>query len=447
MKYLKNYLNFLKPLLEEVEVKYSEQIYNWIVSSYNSCPDNMTPEFYRGMIPNIQYFPVADMLYDSYQIKLGQVAWYLYTTKMNDELIINILKEVATNELKFGVLKEVMSPKFYQALQDQQIVVTSVFYSEGVDENGNIRFGGFWPLEFNFSSRMFQLVIELNKSPEVKKLNKDITKTIRHELQHATQFVNSFFLNIGEGLIKQNFDNKIVLDDFMKLAFDKTIKGYKVGLGKTKTGFKQTSDFSDEKLTKHFNKLYKNDNLIIDTEEEKELAKHLRYICSDEEYKTYLSDVVENSVDSWVNSMNIDDLKFFVEQLNLYTKYSNVLDNISVKEALTDEEKVKMELRKDLSKLAKETGRTYQDCIKSFKNIKNIFEDYIKDIFNEIIENDDRIKTMCKIRKETAASLVKLIREKFEQRLLKKLEIENNKQRFINTDFEAALRKMDELLK
>ena len=55
MKYLKNYLNFLKPLLEEVEVKYSQSMYDWLMNCYNELPTGMSNEEYRS-IQQFEFF-------------------------------------------------------------------------------------------------------------------------------------------------------------------------------------------------------------------------------------------------------------------------------------------------------------------------------------------------------------------------------------------------------
>ncbi len=41
MKYLKRYTNFLKPLLEEVEVKYSQSMYDWLMNSKIKTSDKL----------------------------------------------------------------------------------------------------------------------------------------------------------------------------------------------------------------------------------------------------------------------------------------------------------------------------------------------------------------------------------------------------------------------
>lgn len=97
MKYLKNYLNFLKPLLEEVEVKYSQSMYDWLMNCYNELPTGMSNEEYRS-IQQFEFFSVNEIIYESYPIKLGSIAWCLWSdTKIDDKIILNLLKRVKSS--------------------------------------------------------------------------------------------------------------------------------------------------------------------------------------------------------------------------------------------------------------------------------------------------------------------------------------------------------------
>lgn len=421
MKYLKNYLNFLKPLLEEVEVKYSQSMYDWLMSCYNELPTGMSNEEYRS-IQQFEFFPVNEIIYESYPIKLGSIAWCLWSdTEIDDKIILDLLKTVNESEVKFDSLKDIIGQeKFDHLMIKRDFPLIVMFFSEGKRTDGSA-LGGSWRVaQFDLNERLLKCVISLNKNEESVKIHGGINIIIRHELQHFTQFLNTMFLNIGESLIEQNFNSNILLEKLFTDSIKKATENFRVGLGKTKTGYGQYSPFEDEKLSAQFNKIHKNDNLIIDTEEEKEIAKNLRYVSSDEEYKTILTDIVEKMVNTAFESS--ETLSKLSDFFKLYKKYQDIIDNISISENLSEEEKRKIQMRKELSEFAKERGKPYLEVLKKIKKLKDLVDLNINNIYKNIVgtgPDSNRIKILFQTRKETPASLMKLIRKKVEERLLK----------------------------
>lgn len=507
MKRLLKYNKF-KLLLEEVEVNYSKSIYEWISSEDDKVPYGNDNQFYKKLqndnfVDYIQEVNISDIIYDSYPIKLGSMAFNLLQKNMTNKLGSDLLSVV--NKTKdFGILKDTFGESF---LSEIKISFFLGFYSEPKTDNGTT--GGFFKPKFRSDNGKVEMIvptININKSNDAK-LVYNSKKTIRHELQHFTQYINSMFLSIGEYLIKDNFKTDI---ETVIIKVGTKVK-YKTGLGKTFLNLNQNVGIDDKNLLDQFNKmslsypnLKSNDNDLIDTDQEKKVAKVLAYWLSDEEYKTYLSDVVEKYVESYFSIT--EDYKGISGVYRIYKKYSDIVDNISIKnkekidsglevgkeyiytnkkgqqktvklistthdtsvgddkqwftsddeegdtlekgyasviykdisgeysssspemavsisqltpikESLSEEEKRKMEFRKEIKGCIGERFNTYIDVIKYLKESKNFFNKASKNIFNNIL-TEDRVSIVITAKKETSANLVKLINKKLDEKLL-----------------------------
>ena len=423
MKRLLKYNKF-KLLLEEVEVNYSKSIYDWISSEDDKVPYGNDNQFYKKLqndnfVDYIQEVNISDIIYDSYPIKLGSMAFNLLQKNMTN--LGSDLLSVVNKTKDFGILKDTFGESF---LSEIKISFFLGFYSEPKTDNGTT--GGFFKPKFRSDNGKVEMIvptININKSNDAKLVHNS-KKTIRHELQHFTQYINSMFLSIGEYLIKDNFKTDI---ETVTIKVGTKVK-YKTGLGKTFLNLNQNVGIDDKNLLDQFNKmslsypnLKSNDNDLIDTDQEKKVAKVLAYWLSDEEYKTYLSDVVEKYVESYFSIT--EDYKGISGVYRIYKKYSDIVDNISIsqltpiKESLSEEEKRKMEFRKEIKGCIGERFNTYIDVINYLKESKNFFNKASKNIFNNIL-TEDRVSIVITAKKETSANLVKLINKKLDEKLL-----------------------------
>jgi len=255
--------------------------------------------------------------------------------------------------------------------------------------------------------------LSLNLLEETVKEISSEDKTIRHELQHLTQSVNDFCLEIGEQYIKGNFK---MTTDFIESCYNKSKKSYKIGLGKTKTGLKQRDEVGDfdaasgkkTNIAKAYSKIYNDES--ISSEEEKKIAKRLQYLGDDQEYKNWLHDKVSSAIDVWKED-NKDNLKFFKQDFRMKKLFASVFN-----EALTDVQSKKMQLRKEMKQLAKERNLSYDEIYRSIKNTNE--SEFIGSIV-EFIMKDTEISIMAKLRKETSKDVTNLVRKRLEDFLSK----------------------------
>lgn len=290
---------------------------------------------------------VSDVIYDRPKLQLGSVLLKkgLATNFNYDSDFVSQVKSVVTTKKLSKELKDI-----YDSCELNLAVF--IFYKA---PNESINFGSLG----SYTAETFLKLIKQKEHCGVWSIRLNIYKdcrdksqdTIRHELQHLTQKACSLYLSIAEEFISELNSGKKEIDLSSKLneIYINSQKKAKVGLAKTKTGNKQRSeDAKDiESLKISYKKVY-NDDLDLDSEEEMKKAKFLQYISDDVEYKPWLSD----KVNQW-----IDDI-------------------------------------------SKET--------KLFKSGKSEDECAIL-VAKAIIEDDDEISILKKLRKESASDILKLV--------------------------------------
>ena len=290
---------------------------------------------------------VSDVIYDRPKLQLGSVILKkgLATNFKYDSDFVSQVKSVVTTKKLSKELKDI-----YDSCELNLAVF--IFYK---GSRKSISFGSLG----SYSEETFLKFIKQKANCGIWYIRLNIHKdcrdesqdTIRHELQHLTQKACSFYLSIAEEFISELNSGKkeIELSSKLNEIYINSQKKGKVGLAKTKTGNRQRSeDAKDiESLKVSYKKVY-NDDLDLDSEKEMKKAKFLQYIADDNEYKPWLTD----KVNQW-----IDDIS---KETKLFT-----------------------------------SGKSEDDCAVL--------------VAKAILEDDDEISILKKLRKESASDILKLV--------------------------------------
>lgn len=409
MRYLKRYNNFL--ILEEAELKYSKSASEEILKLFNDCVekfknlgnfDGQTGEkidkenYLNKWIEELK-IPTSDLLYDKFLIQLGSVILQKRseTDSKFDEEFLNSVKE-SINQKKLNVsLTEYLN----------KVYVTLLFIPFYEKSESSISFGSLGQFKVGYAldskDSIAKYALNLNIL-DIPKIQDEINDTIRHELQHLTQSVNSLCLKVGEMISKKGeIDLKSISKDIENCY--ESAKKSTFGGGKTKTGLKQNDEVAnyDSQTGKQTN-LKKVLNIDITSEEGKKKAKKQQYLLDDKEYKPWISDKVDLYIKKWKNA-NQDDLEFYKMLYRLQNKYN-------LNESLSDEQQKKISLKKELNSKAKELDMSYNDLVKKIKSF-NISE-ISKKLTEILIKDDDEIKIMKQYRKELPSDVLKLFNQK-----------------------------------
>lgn len=294
---------------------------------------------------------VSDVIYDRPKLQLGSVILEkgLATNFKYDSDFVSQVKSVVTTKKLSKELKDI-----YDSCE---LNLAVFIYYKGSDISllrKSISFGSLG----SYSEETFLKLIKQKANCGIWSIRLNIHKdcrdesqdTIRHELQHLTQKACSLYLSIAEEFISELNSGKKEIDLSSKLneIYINSQKKGKVGLAKTKTGNRQRSeDAKDiESLKVSYKKVY-NDDLDLDSEKEMKKAKFLQYIADDNEYKPWLTD----KVNQW-----IDDIS---KETKLFT-----------------------------------SGKSEDDCAVL--------------VAKAILEDDDEISILKKLRKESASDILKL---------------------------------------
>lgn len=322
------------------------RVKDWFTDNKN---DNEWTKFFEEEIEQpleIISCKVSDVIYDRPKLQLGSVILEkgLATNFKYGSDFVSQVKSVVTTKKLSKELKDI-----YDSCE---LNLAVFIYYKAPDES--ISFGSLG----SYSEESFLKLIKQKSNCGVWLIRLNIHKdcrnkssdTIRHELQHLTQKACSLYLSIAEEFISELNSDKKEIDLSSKLneIYINSQKKGKVGLAKTKTGNKQRSeDVKDiESLKVSYKKVY-NDDLDLDSEEEMKKAKFLQYIADDNEYKPWLTD----KVNQW-----IDDIS---KETKLFT-----------------------------------SGKSEDDCAIL--------------VAKAILEDDDEISILKKLRKESASDILKL---------------------------------------
>lgn len=409
MKRIKDFDSFL--ILEEAEVKYSESLHKEILDLFNSNArdiddlgnfDTETGEktdksTYPEKFHKTFKLKVSETLYPKFAIQLGAIvlqagAENLYKfkdDKFNKDIEESIKQKKLNNNLSVLFDKASVKLKYMP------------FYSGPQD--GRLTYGSLSSLKQPFidDDCIVKFALKLNLYKDTRD---EMEETIRHELQHLTQIINSFCLKVGELIIKSSISDITFekVEKYYKLSF----KNPNIGVGKTKTRLKQGDELANfDSQTGKATNFKKVLNLDLSKEEERKKAKTLQYLLDDSEYKPWITDKVDTIFKKWLqlNKNKIDFWKVLYNNQKLF----------GLRESLTDDQYKKAEQRKKLNEFAKEFNISYNQLIKDIKSFN--IDEYAKFLTKYIMQEDREIQIIKKYRKETASDILKLVIDKLKK--------------------------------
>jgi hypothetical protein len=398
MKYLKCFESFL---ITESELKHSEPLKIEVEKYYKTSVDNFEklkiskkedPSKFRdsgifSKIKRLLGFENQDEYWknfyqENYNVeKIQAKASDIIYPKIKQQLGAVILKASAENNfvfdsqfisefnlsLKSGKLTPVLQKYLDEATIDLNV---EAFYDIGekVSETDDKRFVVFANL-VNYDVNNFidylksnkncgSWALELNLNEKCREV---VSETIRHELQHLTQYFSSLCISLSEQFQKESVKNtqNIDLSNLILQIYENNTKKVKVGVSKTISGIKQEEEDNDEKLKSAYKKVY-NDDLDLDSKDELEKAQSLKYLLDDVEYKPWITDLVNRHI---------------------------------------------KELSKDSFQILKNTETEYRKKLED----KYSLEDLANSISKYILEEDKVVFIFKKYRKETGSEIVKLV--------------------------------------
>lgn len=405
MKHLKKYEFFL--LLEEAELKSSASLSKKLLDLFNKCVDEMDSlgkfDSQTGKQINKEEYVekfnqrisdnVSDILYDKFLIKLGAVVLQkgAETSYRYDDKFMQDLKESISSKQLKGSLDVLDKCKVGLKFMP--------FYKEV--SGGRISFGSLTTFremkDPDDCIVIFGLSLNVLKHEQIRE---ELDETIRHELQHLTQCLNTFCLYVGEYISRnKNLESKQIYD-IIENSYKRMLDEKKVGGGKTRTGLKQTQkpkNFDPETGRKY-------------SDEEKSKESQLNYLLDDVEYKPWITDKVNDYFKKWLDE-NKDNFKYAKMSYNFKKEFG------LLNEKLTDEQQKKMEIKKRLGQMCKQNNMSYIDFVNSLNKFS--IENISKEISENIIKNDPEIKIIKSMRKEVPADILKLIRLRIKKEIEK----------------------------
>ncbi len=411
MKYLIGFNNFL--LLEEADLKYSKSGYDEIFKMFNDCieefdklenfdaetGEKIDKEKYAEKFYKLLKINIHSLLYPKFTIQLGAVILQKRSeteSKFDDEFLNDVKESIKLKKLNTQLMEYL-----------NKVLVGLWFCPYYKESETNLSFGSLGSYKSDYALKSKDLIsqysLKLNLLND-ERIREEIKETIRHELQHLTQNVNSFCLKLGEKIINQNGINLQTISKDVVECYES--KKSKFGGGKTKTGLNQGDEVAnyDSQTGKETN-LKKKLNLDISSEEGKKKAKSLQYLLDDKEYKPWISDKVDDYIKKWQkhNQENIDKYKM------LY-KYQV---QFNLNESLSEEQQKKINQKKELNSLSKKFNMSYNDLIKTIKSFS--IEDVSNKLTKILLDEDMEIKIIKQYRKELSTDVTKLFNLKLKK--------------------------------
>lgn len=400
MKYLKRFEIF--KLILESELKHSEnlakQLYELYQKDITEIDELSQKEDKVLKSENLQNYPnhtlkvqASEIIFDKFKIQLGAII--LQKCSETDfsmkELFFKKGEGTFIDNLKESITQKKLTDSLSEYLKKCLIQLNfRPFYTEPSKEFG-VKFGSLAPYTlakkaFINKRVMLTISLKLNLS-EYEQIRLEVKDTIRHELQHLSQIINTICLGVGEFFIK-NIDkiHEMKFYDEITKVYEKSVENVKVGTAKTFTGLKQNQKGDENSLKKALQKVINKDAKDGLTTEEQDLVKNLEYLGDDSEYKPWMSD----KADYWYK---------------LALKVGAEIKNDDETLQLTGKENLKKRLEyfKKHGSSKKITSETGIDAETTF-------------IVNYAFEEDKELKLLKKLRKETYTDFYKYIRKKFE---------------------------------
>jgi len=406
MKYLKCFESFL---ITESELKHSESLKIEIEKFYKNSVDNFEklklskkedPGKFKddgifSKIKRLLGFENQDEYWKNFYQERSNIekiqakASDIIYPKIKQQLGVVILKVSGENnfvfdskfisEFNLSLKSGKLTPVFQKYLDEASInLYVNAFYdigekvSGGDDDKRLVNFGNLG----NYDSEGFinslksdkncgSWALELNLNQKCREV---VSQTIRHELQHLTQYFSSLCISLSEQFQRESVKNteNVDLSGLITQIYENNTKKIKVGVSKTISDISQNKeDNEDEKLKSAYKKVY-NDDLDLDVKDELEKAKSLKYLLDDVEYKPWITDLV-----------------------NSYMK----------------------KLSKDSFQILKNTETEYRKKLGD----KYSLEDLANSITKYILEEDKVVFIFKKYRKETGSDILKLVTNALEK--------------------------------
>jgi len=419
MRYLLNYKSF--SINEEAELKHSVEIanqakklYDEVVSEIDMMKfnadsgekiDKDNDEEMKKILDNRDTKSIKskinEIIYPKFLIQLGAAI-----LSRGSEIDYKMFKDVKFIELVKKSITDKKTENLQQYIDKGELKVLFLPFSRNT-KDGKISFGSMGPMIIpsGESNRyVFNAKLKLNVYDN-KKIRDEIEETVRHELQHLTQILNSYCLEIGQ-MVKKNVDalTKESFPEEVRKIFISAVKSGKFGSGKTKTGLNQNSDltgnFDDQtgkktKLAQQFSAVYSK-HRDLSSKEEENLAKELQYLGDDKEYKPWITDKVDSFLKNELVKNLLDMLKkrpeLIIEKNSVDTKFS----------------------------YSSEVEKQFNDILNNLKSNKKISIGDLTSFITKMFINTDReLMIIKKMRKETANDIYKLISGRLKKMLVK----------------------------
>jgi hypothetical protein len=415
MRYLLNYKSF--SINEEAELKHSVEIANQVKKLYDEVVSEIDMMKFNGdsgekidkddddemkkILDNRDTKSIKskinEIIYPKFLIQLGAAI-----LSRGSEIDYKMFKDFKFIELIKKSITDKNTENLQQYIDRGELRVLFLPFSIST-KDGNIRFGSMGT-SGESNRYVFNAKLKLNVYDN-EKIRDEIEETVRHELQHLTQILNSYCLEIGK-MVKKNVDvlTKESFPEEVRKIFISAIKSGKFGSGKTKTGLDQNSDltgnFDDQtgkktKLGQQFSAVYSKSR-DLSSKEEENLAKELQYLGDDQEYKPWITDKVDSFLKKELVKKLLDILKkrpeLIIEKNSVDTKFS----------------------------YSSEVEKQFNDIFNNLESNKKIsIGDLTSIIIKMFINTDRELMIIKKMRKETTNDIYKLISGRLKKMLVK----------------------------
>jgi hypothetical protein len=228
----------------------------------------------------------------------------------------------------------------------------------------------------------------------------EVDSTIRHELQHFTQMVNSLCLAVGE-LLAGPGDGPAVGDYRQRVwgIYQRVVDRDKVfGGGRTRTGLRQSDEVANyDPVTGKPTRLHKMLGMDLSDQANRRYAAAWQYLMDDSEYKPWVTDKVEE----FIARLDKEDPAWFRAQAASWALQR--LARSAGGGHGNDE-------RKGLVAMARKAGMTYMQAKRAVDAFS--LNDLAVRLARRLIEGDEVMRTLMANRRETGTDVCKLMEER-----------------------------------
>lgn len=341
MRYLENYSNWCL-ILEKSELKYSNSAFDQISKLLNEFKKKKNilksdEKVYKemGFDDGIKIkIPYNEICYDSKKIKIGLFILGIELSSKVDNDYTFTEKQIINYKEVFKDIKEGKSNKLFDDISEKVLnegfEVIKLTISDSLASQG---LASWYNKELSLSQDLISRLFVSGSKME---------STIRHELQHFTQFINGYLLSLGNEFSKRI--NQLIESDeerfrdlfksLVKVGYVKSVFSKKnTGTSKTKSGLVQDIG-QDEGFWKNLNKQLAFEITTL-TGIATKAAKD--YYGDDLEYHTWISDTIDDYTKKYKDYIKKNDI-------------SNATNFIFNKIKKTAQFKINFKLKKETSK-------------------------------------------------------------------------------------------------